>query len=130
MGLIIIAPVAGLPAGPATEAGVRHQLHIDGVDTLDDAGLELAINGVNDTVVDFRITKDFVKTIDPTAPDNVWRPRIVQGATLLAARVFRRRNSPEGVAAMGADGAVYIQRNDPDVALLLKLGAHAGPAIG
>ncbi|KAA1380518.1 hypothetical protein [Aeromicrobium fastidiosum] len=130
MPITIATLVAGLPAGPATEAGVRKQLHIATDDTLDDAALEAAINGVNDTVIDFPFVHDFVKSIDPAASDNVWRPRIVTGANLLAARVFARRNSPEGVAMMGTDGAVYVQRNDPDVAMMLQLGSHAKPAIG
>jgi hypothetical protein len=47
------------------------------------------------------------------------------GAAMLGARLYRRRNSPEGVATFTADGAVYVQRNDPDVAMLLGIGAYA-----
>ncbi|VXC21224.1 hypothetical protein [Aeromicrobium sp. 9AM] len=129
MPLSIVALVAGLPAGPATEATVRHQLSLSDADDLDDDALELAINAVNDTVIDFPFVKEFIASVDAEAPDNTWRFRIVQGATLLAARVFSRRNSPEGVAAFSADGAIYVQRNDPDVAQLLKLGAHATPGV-
>lgn len=124
--LTIVALVAGLPAGPATEATVRDQLKVE--DDLDDASLALAINAVNNVVVDLPIVvDDTLPKLDPEAEDNEWPARIVQGATLLAARVFRRRNSPEGVAAMGLDGALYIQRNDPDVALMLRLGTNAKP---
>jgi hypothetical protein len=52
------------------------------------------------------------------------------GAAMLAARLWRRRNSPEGVATFTADGAVYVQRNDPDVALLLGIGPYAPPVVG
>jgi hypothetical protein len=52
------------------------------------------------------------------------------GGILLAARLYRRRNSPEGVATFTADGAVYVQRNDPDVAMLLGIGAYAPPVVG
>lgn len=53
------------------------------------------------------------------------------GATMLAARLYRRRNSPAGITAFGTDGgAVYVQRQDPDVALLLGLGAYARPRVG
>ena len=52
------------------------------------------------------------------------------GATMLAARLYRRRNSPEGVATFTAEGAVYVQRNDPDVALLLGIGSYAPPVVG
>jgi hypothetical protein len=52
------------------------------------------------------------------------------GAAMLAARLWRRRNSPEGVATFTADGAVYVQRNDPDVAMLLGIGSYAPPVVG
>jgi hypothetical protein len=49
---------------------------------------------------------------------------------MLAARLYRRRNSPEGVATFTADGAVYVQRNDPDVGMLLGIGSWAPPVVG
>lgn len=55
---------------------------------------------------------------------------IALGATMLAARLYRRRNSPEGVATFTQDGAVYVQKNDPDVAMLLGLGSWAPPVVG
>lgn len=62
--------------------------------------------------------------------DGTWKDDHSLGATMLAARLWRRRNSPEGVATFTGDGAVYVQRNDPDVALLLQLGQHAPPVVG
>lgn len=118
------APVADLPVGPATEATVRGLLGI--ADDLQDASLELAINSVNAWVARLPIVVDDMLNADPAD----WRADIVQGATLLAGRIFNRRNSPEGVAAFGDQGAIYVQRNDPDVALLLRLGAYARPAVG
>lgn len=58
-----------------------------------------------------------------------WPADTVLGATMLAARVFRRRNSPLGVEAIG-DGPVYVRRNDPDVAMLLRLGDNLTPRVG
>jgi len=52
------------------------------------------------------------------------------GATMLAARLWRRRNSPEGVAGFATDSPVYVQRNDPDIGMLLGLGNHAPPVVG
>lgn len=52
------------------------------------------------------------------------------GATMLAARLYRRRNSPEGVASFTQDGAVYVQKSDPDVAMLLGLGSWSMPVVG
>lgn len=57
-------------------------------------------------------------------------PERAQGALLLAARLWRRRNSPEGVATFTGDGAVYVQRNDPDVAQYLGIGSYAPPVVG
>lgn len=65
----------------------------------------------------------------PTASGE-WAPHHVHGATMLAARLYRRRHSPAGVETFGAEGAVYVQRNDPDVAMLLGLGAYARPVVG
>lgn len=59
-----------------------------------------------------------------------WPGRVVEGATMLAARVYRRRNSPAGVETFGDLGPVYVQRNDPDIAMLLQLGRQSKPAVG
>jgi hypothetical protein len=49
---------------------------------------------------------------------------------MLAGRLWRRRNSPAGVESFAGDAAVYVSRNDPDVAQLLGLGAYTPPAVG
>lgn len=59
-----------------------------------------------------------------------WADHYKIGATMLAARIFRRRNSPAGVEALGDLGPVYVSRNDPDLAQLLKLGRYAEPRVG
>lgn len=51
------------------------------------------------------------------------------GATMLAARLHRRRNSPEGVQ-LTTDGALYVARTDPDVARLLRIDAFNVPQVG
>ncbi|WP_024794195.1 hypothetical protein [Tomitella biformata] len=60
----------------------------------------------------------------------VWRPKWTQGGIMLAARLYRRRNSPAGVESFGDMGTAYVQRNDPDLALLLDLGRYTAPAVG
>lgn len=52
------------------------------------------------------------------------------GACMLAARLHRRRNSPEGVQGFAADQVVYIARTDPDLARLLRIDAHLTPQVG
>ena len=63
-------------------------------------------------------------TLDP------WPAHYAQGAVMLAARLYRRRNSPAGVESFGDLGPVYVQRNDPDVAMLLEIGAYTRPQVG
>jgi hypothetical protein len=60
----------------------------------------------------------------------VWPDDIVLGASMLSARLFMRKNSPAGVEVFGDQGAVYVRRNDPDIAMLLGLGAWAPPVVG
>lgn len=59
-----------------------------------------------------------------------WPENIKLGAVMLAARVYRRRNSPAGVESLGEMGPVYISRNDPDLAQLLQIGRYAVPRVG
>lgn len=54
-----------------------------------------------------------------------------QAATMLAARLYRRRNSPEGVQGITPDGvAVGIVRTDADIARLLRIDTFTTPQVG
>lgn len=67
------------------------------------------------------------------SPDPVtgeWSADHVQGAKMLAGRIYRRRNSALGMATFEGEGAAYVQRTDPDIALLLELGYYTRPAVG
>jgi hypothetical protein len=59
-----------------------------------------------------------------------WPPGIVLGASMLGARLFARKNSPAGVQSFADGAALYVQRNDPDIAQLLKLGRWSIPTVG
>lgn len=48
------------------------------------------------------------------------RPEVQQAILLLAARLYKRRNSPEGVAGWDEIGAVRIIARDPDIERLLE----------
>lgn len=114
--------VAALPSeGPATVPGVKEHLSI--VDDADDVLLGAYVKAVNSLLRGWPVV--YGVTDDPGWPDH-----IVTGATLLVARLWSRRNSANGVASFGDQGAVYVQRNDPDVAMLLRLGNYAPPAVG
>lgn len=109
------------PDGPATATGVATWLTLGG-----DAGA--AADKVAQTVA---AVNDLLGDMLPApAEGDEWRPRYVQGATMLAGRIYRRRNSALGVATFTAEGAAYVQRNDPDVAMLLGIGAYTPPRVG
>lgn len=59
-------------------------------------------------------------------PDADWPIDVTQGATMLAARFYRRRNTPGGIESF-ADSQIYVPRRDPDVTSLLHL---ARPGVG
>lgn len=114
------------PAGPTSDELVKAHLKI--VDDVDDATIGTVVAAVNQLVTELPIAAPF--NTDPAPADWTGGERVQLGATMLAARLFERRNSPNGVAAFGDAGPAYVQRNDPDVALLLKLGPYAPPAVG
>lgn len=114
--------LVGLPeGGPTTDALVKDWLRI--TDARDDAVLAIVVPAVNNQVRGWRCSQVAVDATD-------WPDRIVAGATMLAARLVRRRNSPSGVEAFSSDGAAYVSRNDPDVGQLLGLGVHSPPTVG
>lgn len=105
-------------AEPTTTALVKAQLSI--ADAGDDAQIEKVVAAVN---VFVRRTEKARKIgiVDPEPDPNDWPADLIQGATMLAARLHRRRNSPSGVEAFAVAGPVYVRRNDPDIAMLLDL---------
>lgn len=111
-------------AGPATLPDVKAYVSIlSPADTIDDNRLTRIVAAVNDLVRDLPIADD------ADGLDN-WPARVVEGATMLAGRIWRRKDSPSGVDSFGAFGPVYVQRNDPDVAQLLRMGQYARPTVG
>jgi len=77
-------------------------LIVDGVAVLDDAGAQVMVPA-DDTVT---------------------------GAKMLAARLYRRRNSPSGVEAITDAGTSFVARYDSDISRLLQLDGFAPPRIG
>lgn len=126
---VLPGELAGLPdGGPAELDVVKKYLGIPADDDQDDAELTDVIDAVNDLVRGLPVAQ---LAITPEGGDPVeWPYRIVRGATMLAARLFRRRDTVAGVYTFGDEGAVYVARNDPDVAILLDLGSYSKPAVG
>lgn len=103
------------PTPPTSAAAVAVQLSMDPADEAVLAKLAPTVAAVNALVPLMATTPADARAL---------------GAAMLAARLWKRRGSIEGVATFTADGAVYVQRNDPDVALLLGLGIYAPPVVG
>lgn len=116
--------LAGLPeGGPATLPLVKADLGI--TDDRDDDRLTGIVGAVNRVVRSWPVS---ASAVDGTWEDDA--PDALQGARMLAARLFRRKGSPAGVEAFGSEGAAYVMRNDPDIALLLQLGPYTPPMVG
>jgi len=109
---------------PVTVAAVADQLRIGPSDP-EYAQLDQPVAAVNALIGSW---VDPPVDVDGNPAD--YPANIAVGGAMLAARLYRRRNSPAGVEAMGDLGPVYVQRNDPDVALLLGLGNHRKPRVG
>jgi hypothetical protein len=118
--------VAGLPAtGPVTLATVKVELgYPAGADPVRDPRLQLRVDAVNSWVRQLPVAAD---ALTYGTPPPAWPGYITTGATMLATRLWRRKDSPSGVEAFTDGTAFYVQRNDPDVARLLKLTA---PQVG
>lgn len=72
----------------------------------------------------------FMRRVAEPAAGGEWSPDQMYGATMLAARVHRRRNSPAGVETLGDMGPTYVSRYDPDLEMLLGFGAWQTPKVG
>lgn len=107
--------------GPATPAGLKQRLAL--TDGADDTFIDAVVAAVNVKVRRWPVSAHAVGL-------DAWPADIVEGATMLAARLYRRRNSASGVEAFGAEGILYVRRNDPDIAMLLELGEYTPPAVG
>lgn len=115
---------AGLPAeGPTSLPAVKLQLGIADTDTRDDERLEVIVGAVNSEV---RLWRVALRSVDAAE----WLASTALGASMLAARLYRRKNSPAGVESFGQLGAAYVMRNDPDIAQLLQLGSYQQPQLG
>lgn len=56
-----------------------------------------------------------------------WTDTVALGATMLTARLYRRRNSPAGIESMTELGTSYVSRYDSDIARMLRIDAFMGP---
>lgn len=91
-----------------------------GLTDADTAALTLAVSAVNAKVNRWHGYTD----------DAEWTPAHTLGAVMLAAHLYRRRNTPGGVEQFNELGVAYVQRSDPHVSMLLGLGGWEQPKVG
>lgn len=89
----------------------------DDLDHMDAAALNMIVPAVIVTVTKWH-----------GGPDT-WNDRVTMGAIMLASHLYRRRATPGGVAEFGSEGASYVQRHDPQAAMLLGLGGWGQAVI-
>jgi hypothetical protein len=67
---------------------------------------------------------------DRVYPESIQKPEVVQAVLILAARLYKRRQSPEGVAGWDDMGAIRIIATDPDVRSLLEQHIDSAKVLG
>lgn len=104
---------------------VRGWLQLTPGDTAEDAIITECVAAAN-SVVGRYVGED--EPTDDTVP-SATDCRIA--ATMLASRLYRRRNSPEGIQGITPEGiAIGIVRSDADIARLLRIDSYTIPMIG
>lgn len=88
----------------------------------DDAHLALVVPAVNAYV-------GSLPNIDWTVDGLIWAETTRLGAIMLAARMYRRKNSPGGIEAVG-EVTTYVARYDSDIARLLNIDSFKKPMVG
>ena len=112
--------------GPATRAATKLQLGIPDADTSNDARVDAIVAAVNGRVLEWPVAAKADGLADWTGATV---QDIVLGSNMLAARLYRRRQSPDGVVSLGSD-VVGAALGDPDIALLLQIDGNTKPAVG
>lgn len=110
--------------GPTTDAAVRELAKTRaGEETARSVRVTAAVNGFVRTLPSAQVADGMA---DWTHPDV---QHVVEGATMLGARLMRRKNSIDGAQATGVVVAGEATA-DADIAMLLGLGDYAPPMVG
>lgn len=67
---------------------------------------------------------------DRVRPSDVHHADIVQAVLLMASRLYKRRQSPEGIAGWDELGAVRVLSRDPDIERLIEQHIDAAKVWG
>ncbi|UVK60159.1 head-to-tail adaptor [Arthrobacter phage SerialPhiller] len=97
--------------------------------TVTDEAVAAVVPAVNGFVDGLELPGITTTNADGTT-STAWSAQTELGAKMLAARLYRRRNSPAGVEAITEAGAAFVARYDSDISRLLQLDGFAGPRIG
>lgn len=110
-------------ADPTSTDIVIATYKIRNVTAEDRSRIDSIVEAVNDYVRTLRVA-------DKARGSTAWPANIVEGATMLAGRIWRRKDTPGGTYTVGGDVPVFVHRQDPDVAMLLGLGSYGKPDVG
>lgn len=116
-------------AGPTSRQLVTDWLP-GGVPVDDEARVDRLVTAANAYVRKLPVCDELADPLVAAPADWTGYEHIVEGATMLVVRLYRRKNTPDGVASFGGDTIAYVRRVDPDIAQLLQLGDYAPPAVG
>lgn len=78
-------------------------------------------------------TTDYVNSLPVVASlpeEEPWPADVRLGALMLAARLIKRRNSPNGIEATTDINVTYTARYDSDIARLLRIDTFRKPMVG
>jgi hypothetical protein len=116
--------------GPITDETIPGVPAVEELDAAEIERLARILDAVNGFVRDLPVSDRARRDTQEAANLDGWPDRIVEGAIMLAARLWRRKDTPGGVVPMSDGGVAYIRRSDPDASMLLELGEHGKPAAG
>ena len=78
------------------------------------------VSNVNNTNLERALTAATAWVTERVMPERLEDDETQEAIVLLASRLYKRRNSPEGVAGWGDLGVIRIVASDPDIARLLE----------
>ena len=108
-------------------ASVKEWLHLHDQDDSDDV-LIVQVCASSEPYVQ-RCRPEFT-TVVPGGTEYKPDAETYLGAVMLAAREYRRRNSPAGIETFGDAGTTFVARYDPDIDRALRTGKFAPPTLG
>lgn len=114
---------APAPTGWLFLQDVRNQLNLNDADVTDDALIQECIDATEPEVTRCR-PDAWSSTTTPADHPDAYR-----GAVMLAAKLYRRRNSPAGVESFTAS-VVASASNDPELDRFLRTGNSRIPVTG